>query len=61
MDQATFADQTILGHQRERSQDPNPVRDCHLCFDRRRQERAQSQRFALYLSTDIAGFHLRKN
>jgi len=33
MDQTALANQTILGHQRERSEDPNLVRHCHLCFD----------------------------
>ena len=37
------------------------VRHCHLGFDRHHQERAQTGRFALYLSTDSVGLPLREN
>ena len=61
MDQAAPAYQTISGHQRERREKPDLVRDSHLCPDCYRQEGTETRCLTLHLSTDSLGIDLREN
>ena len=61
MDQATFANQEIPGHERERGEDANLVRRIHLCAHCHRQEGASTQCLAIHIAADSFGLGIRKN
>ena len=60
VDQTASAHQAFPRQQRERGEDANLVRHCHLRADRHRQEGAATRCLALHLSTDFVGLGLRE-